>query len=465
VAESPEAPAHERREIFLGEGTFPQSAGTDNLHVNVGPSHPAMHGVVRIFAELDGECVVKADVEIGYLHRGFEKHCEDGPYNNAMPYTDRLNYVSPLINNFGYASCVERLLGIQVTERCQYIRVIMSEISRLTDHLTCIGASAMELGAFTVFLYMIKAREFLWEVVEAVTGARLTISYGRVGGVKADLPPDFEPRVRMAFRETRTVLQEVHRLLTGNRIFMDRMQGVGTLSAADAIGYAITGPLLRASGVPFDVRRATPYWVYDRLEFEVPVGANGDNYDRYLVRMAEMEQSMRIVEQALAEIPGGPVNVDFEGRPVAAPAEYVDRGKLGKTEGLLLQDIRLSPNLAGQERRHHRAVQAPDRRSVLPPKETAYGSIEGLMNHFMLIMEGFGIRPPRGEAYFAVEGANGELGFYVVSDGTDRPYRVRCRPPCLPPTAALPRMIEGEMVADVVPTFGSINMIAGELER
>ncbi|HEV8307149.1 MAG TPA: NADH-quinone oxidoreductase subunit D [Methylomirabilota bacterium] len=468
MADPHEQPTRQVREIFLGEGTFPQpppADGTENLLVNIGPSHPAMHGIIRIFAELDGERLVKTDVEIGYLHRGFEKHCEGGPYNNAMPYTDRLNYVSPLINNFGYASAVEKLLGIDVTERCQYIRVIMSEISRITDHLTCIGASAMELGAFTVFLYMIKAREFLWEVVEKVTGARLTISYGRVGGVKADLPPEFEPAVRQAFQETRTVLDEVHKLLTGNRIFVDRMKGIGVISREDAISYAITGPLLRACGVPFDVRRATPYWVYDRLDFEIPVGDVGDNYDRYLVRMAEMEQSMRIVEQALRAMPAGPVNVDFEGRPFTTPSEYVDRGKLGKTDGLLLVPITLSPNLRGQERPFHQAVNAPDKRAVLPSKEVTYGSIEGLMQHFMLIMDGFGIRPPAGEAYFAVEGANGELGFYVVSDGSDRPYRVRCRPPCLPPMAALHRMLEGGMMADMVPTFGSINMIAGELER
>jgi len=457
------------QEFFLGEGTAPGTAsgteGTENLLVNVGPSHPAMHGIVRILTELDGERVVRADVEIGYLHRAFEKECEIGPYNNAMPYTDRLNYVSPLINNFGYAACIEKLLGIEVTERCQYIRVIMSEISRICDHLTCIGASAMELGAFTAFLYMVKAREFLWEAIEQVTGARLTISYGRVGGVKADLSPEIEAAVRMAFKETREVLAEVHKLLTGNRIFMDRMQGVGALSREETIGWAITGPMLRACGVPYDVRRATPYWVYDRMDFEIPVGEAGDNYDRYLVRMAEMEQSMRIVEQAVAAIPGGAVNVDFEGRPLVAPAEFVDRGKLGKTGGLLLTPLRLSPNLAGQERPLHDRVNVPDRRTVLPPKETTYGSIEGLMNHFMLIMEGFGIRPPRGEAYFPVEGANGELGFYVVSDGTDRPYRVRCRPPCLPPVAALHRMIEGGMVADIVPTFGSVNMIGGEMDR
>ncbi|MFQ5897647.1 MAG: NADH-quinone oxidoreductase subunit D [Candidatus Methylomirabilia bacterium] len=451
------------REILLGEGSGTGS-GSQHLHVNVGPAHPAMHGIIRIVTQLDGETVVSADVEIGYLHRGFEKECEAGPYNNAIPYTDRLNYVSPLINNFGYASCVEKLLGIDITERCKYIRVIMSEISRICDHLTCIGASAMELGAFTVFLYMIKAREYLWELVEDVTGARLTISYGRVGGVRADLPGEFAIKVRKAFKEARQVLEEVHALLTGNRIFVDRMVGVGALSREETIAYGITGPLLRATGLPYDVRKAQPYWVYDRVEFEVPTGRNGDNYDRYLVRMAEMEQSMRIVEQALDQLPGGPISVDFAGKPID-PALYVDRGKLGKTEGLLLLPITLSPNLLGSERLLHRQVNVEDRRVVLPPKEEAYGSIEGLMNHFMLVMDGYGIHPPKGEAYLPVEGANGELGFYIVSDGTDRPYRVRCRPPCFPPMAALHRMIQGEMVADVVPTFGSINMIGGELDR
>jgi NADH-quinone oxidoreductase subunit D len=451
------------RELFLGEDPG-AGGGPDHLHVNIGPAHPAMHGIVRIFAELDGEVVVKSDVEIGYLHRAFEKDCEVGPYNNAIPYTDRLNYVSPLINNFGYASAVEKLLGIEITWRCRYVRVIMSEISRICDHLTCVGASAMELGAFTVFLYMIKAREFLWELVEEVTGARLTISYGRVGGVKADLPDGFDPKVRKAFGEVRQVLQEAHTLITGNRIFMDRMVGIGALSREETIAWGITGPLLRAAGVPYDVRKAQPYWAYDRVEFEIPLGKNGDNFDRYLVRMGEMEQSMRIVEQALDKIPVGAVNVDAHGTPID-PATYVDKGKQGKTEGLLLVPLTLSPNLQGQGRRSQEQVNVSDRRVVLPPKENTYGSIEGLMNHFMLVMDGYGIRPPAGEAYVGVEGANGELGFYVVSDGTDRPYRVRCRPPCLPPVAALPRMIEGQMVADVIPTFGSVNMIGGELDR
>jgi len=454
-----------RREFLLGEGSGTgAAAGQEAMHLGMGPQHPAMHGIIRIVTELDGETITGADVEIGYLHRAFEKDCEVGGWNNAIPYTDRLNYVSPLINNFGYANAVEKLLGIEVTERCKYIRTIMSEISRICDHLTCVGATAMELGAFTVFLYMIKAREFLWELVEAVTGARLTISYGRVGGVKADLPDGFADQTRKAFEETRVVLAEVHRLLTGNRIFMDRMIGVGMLSREETIAYSITGPLLRAVGVAYDVRRAQPHWAYDRVEWEVATQKDGDNYARYLVRMAEMEQSMRIAEQALAGIPSGPVNVDHEGRPID-PAMYVDQGKQGKTEGLLLVPITLSPNLQGQGRDAQKRVNVGDKRVVLPPKENAYGSIEGLMNHFMLIMEGYGIRPAPGEAYFATEGANGELGFYVVSDGGDRPYRVRCRPPCLPPLAALHRMIVGEMVADLIPTFGSVNMIGGELDR
>src|SRR5512145_822447 len=241
------------REFMLGESS---GAGQQPpMQLGIGPQHPAMHGIIRIVTELDGEFIRSADVEIGYLHRAFEKDCEVGGWNNAIPFADRLNYVSPLINNFGYASAVEKLLGIDVTERCKYIRVIMSEISRICDHLTCVGASAMELGAFTVFLYMIKAREFLWELVEDVTGARLTISYGRVGGVKADLPAGFHEKVKKAFAEVRQVLEEVHVLVTGNRIFMDRMVGVGALSREETIGYAITGPLLRAVGVPYDVRR------------------------------------------------------------------------------------------------------------------------------------------------------------------------------------------------------------------
>ena len=432
--------------------------------LNVGPSHPAMHGVIQLVLELDGERVLGADVEIGFLHRGFEKMCEQGPYNNAIPYTDRLNYVSPLINNFGYCLAVEKLLGITTTERCQYIRVLMSEISRITDHLTCIGASAMELGTFTVFLYMIKAREYLWELVELVTGARLTISYGRIGGVKADLPSGFAERTRGALAEVRNVLKEVDALLTRNRIFFDRMKDVGVISAEDAIANSVTGPFLRSTGVNYDVRKVSPYLVYDRLDFEVPLGTHGDNLDRYYVRMEEMEQSMRIIEQCLAQMPEGPVNVDFEGRVMPA-AEMVDKAKMGETAGLRQWAVELDPTLQGSTKPFFDRVNVQDRRVMLPPKEDTYGTIEGLMQHFKLVMIGHGLRPPKGEVYVPVEGANGELGFYVVSDGSDRPYRVHVRAPCFTIMQALPAMLIGDMMADVIPTFGSVNMIAGELDR
>jgi len=434
------------------------------MFLNVGPSHPAMHGIIQLVLELDGERVKGADVEIGFLHRAFEKESERGPYNNVIPYTDRLNYVSPLINNFGYCLAVERLLDIEATERCQYIRVLMSELSRITDHLTCVGASAMELGAFTVFLYMIKAREWLWELVEAVTGARLTISYGRVGGVKADLPEGFAERTRKVLEDVRKVLLECDALLTRNRIFMDRMQGTGRISKERAISYGITGPFLRATGVALDTRKASPYFVYDRLSFDIPTGKHGDNYDRYLVRMEEMEQSMRIVEQALARMPAGALNVDHAG--TALPASVmVDEAKMGRVAGFKEARVEVDPTLEGSTRGYHDAVNAPERRAVLPAKEDTYGNIEGLMHHFKLIMVGHGIRPPAGEYYSAVEGANGELGFYVVSDGSDRPYRVRVRPPCFTIMAALPELLVGDMMADVVPTFGSVNMIGGELDR
>ena len=434
------------------------------MFLNMGPAHPAMHGIIQLLLELDGERVVDTHVEIGYLHRGFEKESERGPYNNVIPYTDRLNYVSPLINNFGYCLAVERILEIEATERCRYIRVIMSELSRITDHLTCIGASAMELGAFTVFLYMIKAREWLWELIESVTGARLTISYGRVGGVKADLPAGFAEQTRKALEDVRRVLLECDTLLTRNRIFVDRMQGTGVITKERAISYGITGPFLRATGVALDTRKSQPYFVYDRLAFDIPTGEHGDNYDRYLVRMEEMEQSMRIVEQALAQIPAGPINVDATGNILPADV-MVDEAKMGRVAGFKQVRVQLDPTLEGSTRGYHSAVNADEKRAVLPPKEDTYGNIEGLMHHFKLIMLGHGICPPTGEYYSAVEGANGELGFYVVSDGSDRPYRVRVRPPCFTIMAALPELLAGDMLADIVPTFGSVNMIGGELDR
>jgi NADH-quinone oxidoreductase subunit D len=438
---------------------------TREMLLNVGPAHPAMHGIIRIVTKLDGEQIVDIDVEIGYLHRGFEKMAEAVDYNGVMPYTDRLNYVSPLINNMGYCMAVEKLLGISVPDRCHYIRVIMSEISRITDHLTCVGASAMELGAFTVFLYMIKAREYLWELVEMVTGARLTVTYGRVGGVKGDLPEGFAEACAKALKETRQVLRESNALLTRNRIFVDRMTGTGRISAEDAVSYGITGPFLRGCGVDYDVRKDCPYAVYDRLQFDVPVGTQGDNFDRYLVRMEEMEQSMRIIEQALRDIPDGPFLVNPEtGKPIPA-AEMVDQAKVGNIGGIAGTIAVTDPTLEGSAKPLHLHIAADDKRVLLPPKEDTYGNIEGLMRHFKLVMYGHGVRPPKGEVYFPVEGANGELGFYVVSDGSSSAYRVRVRPPCFAIMSALPKLLIGDMIADLTPTFGSVNMIGGELDR
>ncbi len=437
---------------------------TRSMLLNVGPSHPAMHGVIRLIMELDGEKIKDVEVEIGYLHRAFEKMCETVMYTQCFPYTDRLNYVSPLINNVGFALTVEKLLGIDIPERAKYIRVIMSEISRVTDHLTCIGASAMELGAMSVFLYMIKAREFLWELVEEITGARLTISYVRIGGVKADLTEGFVDKTFQKIAEVRKVLIEADELLTRNRIFFDRMKGLGKISREDAIAYGITGPFLRSTGVNYDVRKASPYLVYDKLDFEVPLGTQGDNLDRYFVRMAEMEQSLRIIEQCFQQIPDGPIAADLTGAVIPA-AQMVDSAKMGQTEGLMEDEVSLDPTLQGGTKKYYDAINANRKDIVLPAKENTYGNIEGLMNHFKLVMYGHGIRPPVGEAYFPVEGANGELGFYIVSDGRDNPWRVRVHPPCFPIMAALPKCLIGEMMADLVPTFGSVNMIAGELDR
>jgi NADH-quinone oxidoreductase subunit D len=437
---------------------------TQNMLLNIGPSHPAMHGVIRLIAELEGETVVKVEAEIGYLHRAFEKSCENSSWPQAIPYTDRLNYVSPLINNFGYCAAVEKLLGVRTTERCNYIRVIMSEVSRITDHLTCIAASAMELGAMTAFLYLMKAREYLYEIVEAVTGARLTISYGRIGGVKGDLPDGFDKKLRAALIKTEKEMAEVDKLLTRNRIFVDRTRGVGVLTRETALDYSFTGPMGRASGINYDVRKAFPYFAYDRVNFDIPLGERGDNYDRYLVRMEEMRQSIRIIRQCLDDLPGGPINVNAEGKVIES-FEMVDEAKMGRTTGFTKVISTVEPTLEGTERPFHDRIMTSDKQVALPSKENTYGNIEGLMNHFKIIMDYHGIRPPKGDAYFPVEGANGELGFYVVSDGKDHPYRVRVRPPCFFNMAGLHKMIEGGMIADVVATFGSINMIAGELDR
>lgn len=387
---------------------------TEHMVINMGPSHPVTHGTVKFMVTLDGETIVDLKTNIGYLHRGFEKMCENGTWEQAMPYTDRLNYVSPLINNVGYALAVEKLLSIEVPDRCKYIRVIASELARICDHYTNIAAGGLELGAFTAFLYFVEARELVWDLIEMLTGARVTSNYVRIGGLKNDIPDGFKEKTQEVFKRCRELWADIHKLLTKNRIFIDRVRGVGVMPADEAIAYGFTGPCLRASGVPYDVRKAQPYLVYDLMDFEIPIGENGDNFDRYLVRMEEINQSMRIVEQALEKMPKGPINVDM-------------------------------PQFRWQ------------------PKDDVYNRIESLIFHFKTVTEG--IKPPPGEIYFAVEGGNGELGFYLVSDGGGKPYKCRVRPPCFPLTAAMPRMVKGGLLADIIPTFDMINMIGGECDR
>ena len=386
----------------------------ETMNLQMGPSHPATHGTIKFNLKLEGEKVIDCDVEVGYLHRGFQKSCEQVTWTQVVPYTDRLNYASPLINNFGYALAVEKLIGIETPARCQFIRVIMSELSRIFDHLTCCGMAASELGAITVGFYMMEARELIMRLIEMVTGARLTVTYARIGGVKHDLPYGFAEQVGDLFHKLKSLLGDCERLLARNRIFIDRMSGVGVISQETAISYGLTGPILRSTGVNYDVRKDQPYLVYDQLDFMVPLGSRGDNYDRFVCRMQEIEQSMHLVDQALKEMPPGKIAVD-------------------------------------------------DPRFVLPQKEKVYNSIEGLMHHFKIIMEG--VKVPVGEVYCAVEGGNGELGFYIVSDGGGRPYTLRVRPPCFIAMAAFAEMIQGSMVADIIPTFGMINMIGGECDR
>ncbi len=391
----------------------------DDLHsetiiLNMGPTHPATHGTVRIVVELAGEKIVDADIEVGYLHRGFEKTCENVSYNQVMPYADRLNYVSPFINNMGWCLTIEHLLEIEVPKRCQYIRVILAELSRVCDHLTCLGASAMELGAITPMLYMMQAREYLWDLIEDVTGARLTVSFGRVGGILSDLPEGFKERMLSSFPKVRKLIVDCDTLLSRNRIFVDRMKKVSIIKLEDAIDYSLSGPIARASGLNYDVRKAFPYSSYDEFDFVVPLGTQGDNYDRFCVRMLEMEQSMRICEQAISNLPSGPICV-------------------------------------------------ADPHITLAPKNEVYKSIEGMICHFEMIING--VRPPKGDIYVPIEGGNGELGFYTVSDGSGRPYKVHVRPPSFIHMGILRKILIGQSVADIIPTFGMINMIGGECDR
>jgi NADH-quinone oxidoreductase subunit D len=400
-------------DVELADGELELPA--EPMLLNMGPSHPAMHGTVRIVLELSGETIQKADVQIGYLHRGFEKMCERGTWTQVFPYADRLNYVSPMLNNVGFSLAVEKMLGVTVPERCQYYRVILGELARICDHLICNGAMAMELGAFTPFLYFARAREIIWDIFEEETGARLTHSFGRVGGMAKPPTPDFKAMVKAGLPRVLEMLKEGEKLLLRNRIFLDRVEGVGVMSRADALALGWTGPALRSTGVAYDVRKSNPYLVYDRFDFDVPVGTKGDNYDRFMVRLEEIKQAARIIDQALDQMPdSGPIDID-------------------------------------------------DPRIVMPPKEDVYTTIEATIQHFKIVMEG--IKVPAGECYSYTEGGNGELGFYLVSDGSGTPWRVRIRPPCFAIVQGLEQLITGRMIPDVIPTFGSLNMIGGECDH
>ncbi len=385
--------------------------------LNMGPSHPATHGTVKFLIELDGESIVDLDVQVGYLHRGFEKECESGSWYQCIPYTDRLNYNSAILCNLAFCMAVEKLLGIETPERCQWLRVLAAELSRVADHLTRCGAACLELQAMTPFLYGIEARELVWDLLEALCGARVTSHYVRIGGLRHGLPQGFPALARAGIGRVRELVADFEAVVTRNRIFVDRLKDTGVLSKEDCIRYAVTGPVLRAAGVPLDLRKDEPCLVYGELDFDVPVGTVGDNYDRYLVCMEEVRQSLRMVEQCLArleELGSGPVDID-------------------------------------------------DPRVRWPAKARVSDGMEEMIAQFKSVTAG--PRVPEGEAYFALESANGELGFYLVSDGSERPVKVRCRPPSFVNLAPLPLMVRGAMLPDLIPTFDFVNMIGGECDR
>lgn len=398
----------------------PEIAGdlhTETQILNMGPSHPATHGTVKFLIELDGESIVDLDIQVGYLHRGFEKECESGTWYQAIPYTDRLNYNSAILANIGYCLAVEKLLGIETPERCQWLRMLAGELSRLGDHLTRCGAACLELQAMTPFLYGIEARELAWDLQEMLCGARVTSNYVRIGGVKHDMVPSFPAQCRENSAKIHELLRDFEAVITQNRLFVDRMRGTGMLPKEELIRYGVTGPLLRAAGVPLDLRKDQPYLKYTEVDFDVPIGEVGDNYDRYLVCVEEMRQSLRIVEQcvaALERLGPGPVNVD-------------------------------------------------DPRVRWPVKGRVFNAMEELIQQFKAVTEGPMV--PAGEAYQAVESANGELGFYLVSDGSAQPWKVRCRPPSFINLQPMPKMLRGAMLADLIPTFDFVNMVGGECDR
>ena len=389
----------------------------ETLELSFGPQHPATHGTLQIVMELDGEVVLNVEPHIGFLHTGFEKLAEHMSYNQFVTVTDRMNYLSPLSNNIGFSLAAEKLFGIEIPMRGQYIRVLMAELSRIGDHLVAVGTAAMDLGAMTVFLYGFREREKLYDLFEWATGARLTTSYTRVGGLMADLPEDFPDAVLKWAEQFPKTIDEIEKLLSHNRIFQDRTYDIGVISKEDVLKYSLTGPVARASGINYDLRKDMPYSSYEDFEFEVPIGENGDAYDRYLVRMEEMRQSVGIVKQVLANLPDGEVNID------------------------------------------------PDSKISFPGKDEVYTTIEGLIHHFEVTMENKGILPPVAEVYMGTESPNGELGFYIVSNGEREPYRVRIRPPSFINYTIFKKLMKGAMFSDVVSNLGSLNIIAGELDR
>lgn len=387
---------------------------TEVMFLNIGPSHPATHGAIRILTALDGETILANVNEIGYLHRGFEKTAENLTYNQVIPLTDRLNYCSALLNNIAYVKAVEKWLGIEITERTVFMRVILSEFFRIQDHLVCIAANLVDMGGLTNYWYLYNEKESSYDFISRLTGARLTSSFTRIGGMYRDFYQGWEEDLVLQIRNIERGVSDSLKLILKNRIVHDRTQGVCILPKETALAYGYTGPCLRASGVPFDLRKDAPYYHYDLFDFEVPVGSTGDIYDRIMIRFEEIFQSIGIIRQAMKMIPGGPVFVD-------------------------------NPHVA------------------LPPKSDVYGNIEGLANHFKLIFEG--VKAPLGEWYDSFEAANGELGFYCVSDGSGRPYKIKVRPPCFYVMGGFHEMVEGAMVADAVINLGSLNIIGGELDR
>jgi NADH-quinone oxidoreductase subunit D len=388
--------------------------GDDTMELNMGPQHPSTHGVLRLVLDLDGEVVKECRPDIGFLHTGFEKSFESHTYQQCIPLTDRMDYLAPPINNFGFSLAVEKLMGIDVPLRGQYIRVIMCELARIGSHLIWFGTHALDLGATTPFLYAWREREHILDINELVSGVRMMTSFIRVGGLMADVPDEFGGMVEHVINTFGRRIDEYELLITSNPIWVERTRGLGILTVEDCLQYGATGPVLRGSGIPYDLRKAQPYSSYDHFDFDVPIGTRGDVYDRYLCRMQEMRESLKIIEQAYKNLPGGPVNTS-------------------------------------------------DRKVALPPRNEINTSMESLIHHFKLVTEGF--RTPKGQVYSAVESPRGELGFYIVSDGGNTPYRCKVRAPSFSNLSALPHMVRGELIADVVAVIGSIDIVLGDVDR